>query len=288
MELYMFKKSHLSILALLLITVNFPVAAFAGTVIKIQDADEMTTMLTDGKRARVNISADEYVIVDFASQKINMVNPRKQQVMVFNTKKNANSGQHSTGASRSLVKLALNYKGKTKNIAGYRSDKYEYSANGKNCGVVYASKNALQAQGVKQLLNAMQAMIDQQRDVMGGFVAMIDDCKLADMQLTEKINEIGVPMQREENGHVTTQVKSIDVGVPLPADIFVVPASYKNTTIEEQIQQAYQGVTKGAPGVAPTQPQMQQLQQSGQLTPEMIEQMRSARKMMQQYQRPGY
>jgi len=297
----MFKSIQFSFFPLLFIVLNLATDVFAGTVIKIQDGNEVTTMFTDGRRARINMSADEYVIFDFASQKIKMVNPQKKQLMVFNAKRN---NQYSTGSSSALVKLSLKSRGRVKNIAGYQSEEYEYTANGQFCGVLFASKSALREKGVKELLDAMQAMIDQQRDVLGGFAALIDDCKLADMQLTEEFSKIGVPMQKLDNGRVTTQVKSIDVDVSLPSAAFVVPASYKNTTLEEQVQQAYKGLSPTASGAtsqstprpAPQgasnqkqmQSMMQQMQRSGQLTPEMIEQMRSAERMMRQYQRPGY
>jgi len=237
--------------------------------------------------------------VDYASQKINMVSPSKKQVMVFDAK----SGNTRSGVNRSMVKMMLNNRGKPKNVAGYHSDRYEYTANGKNCGAVYASKSALKEKGVKQLLDAMQVMIEQQRTLMGGFAALIDDCKLADMELTNKLASIGVPMMKEENGRVSTQVKSIDVDVTLPADIFQVPAGYSRTTIEEQVQQAYKSLSIRQKPPEPAQqgrsnmsapmsaavPQripryMQQFQQSGQLSPEMMEQMRRAQGRVQHHQ----
>jgi len=283
---------------LIIYSCHFSVAS-AATVIKIQDGNDVTTMLTDGERARIDMSADEYVIVDFASQKINMVSPSKKQVMVFDAK----SRNTRPGVNRSMVKMMLNNRGKPRNIAGFHSDRYEYTANGKSCGVVYASKSALKEKGVKQLLDTMQVMIEQQRTLMGGFAALIDDCKLADMELTGKVASIGVPMMKEENSRVSTQVKSIDVDVTLPAEIFLVPAGYTRTTIEKQVQQAYKSMpisqkppeparqahsNMSAPMSAAVPQQipryMQQFQQSGQLSPEMMEQMRRAQGRMQQYQ----
>ncbi len=302
----MFRKMHVSGLVLAFAIANLATVATAGTVIKIMDEGDVTTMLTNGKLARLSMSAgeEEYVIVDLASQKVKIVNPHKKQVMVFDMDSTAHR-QAGMAAKPSSAKLLLKKTGTTKNIAGYQSDKYEYGINGKRCGDVYLSKSAYRVKGVQQLAQAMQAMMEQQKSIMGGFTAMMDDCEQADNLLTEKMDKTGVPMQWEQHGRLVTQVTSIDVDVDLSADVFVVPASYKKVTMQEMMQQAYQGDSVDAandyqssmgdasPLQMPTQAQMQeimqQMQQAGQFTPEMMEQMQQAQEMMmQQYQQPGY
>ena len=230
----MLKKLQVFAYSLLFIS-SFVMSSFvmAGTVIQIQDNNDLTTMMTDGNKARINMSADEYVIVDFDRSEVNVINTQQKQVISSGTEAIANrrSGSNNIG-----VKMRLKQLGAGINIAGYQTQKYQYFANGRSCGVVYASQSAYQEKGVKELLRAMQAMIDKQRALLGGFASLLDDCKLADMQLTDKVNSIGVPMRTEENGRVETQVKSIQINAVLPDDTFIIPASYTSMTMPGQVQ----------------------------------------------------
>ena len=259
----------------------------AGTVVEIQNQDELIRIMTDGQQARINISASEYVIVNYNNHSVRVVDPQKQQVMLLNSALNA------TGNSAPKLRTSINNLGFGQVIAGYKTQKYSYSANGKTCGVIYGSKQAYQAKGIKQLMSAMEMMMAQQTAVLGGLAAMIDDCTLADMKLSDHVSTIGVPMRTEKNGRIDTQIRSIKTDVALLANTFVIPASYKTVTMQEQINAASNDMAKAQQQVQRNdyrnqQPQMQQMmrqmQQSGQLTPEMMQQMRRAQQMMNQYQ----
>jgi len=256
-------------MAFLLVAAN---SVFAGTVIQIQDGDDLTTVSTDGAFARMDMPGDEYVIVNYKKHTVKIVDPKKKQVMLLNADK-VSGGKSGPGVRTSLKKLGAGMK-----VAGYPTQKYAYSANGKSCGFIYGSKDAYQQKGIKELLLAMTEMMEKQRAVLGGFAGMVDDCTLADMKLSDHVNTIGVPMRTEKNGAVDSEVKSIKLGVNLPADTFAVPAAYKTVTMEQQMREAKQQMQQ-------YQPQMQQMmQQSGQMTPEMMQQMRRAQEMMKQYQ----
>ncbi len=252
----------------LLISTNI---VLAGTVIKIKDGNELTTVSTDGKFARMDMPDDEYVIVDYKKHTIKVVDVKKQQVMLLNTDK-IPAGKSGPELRTSLKKL-----GAGREVAGYATQKYAYSANGKSCGIIYGSTEAYQKQGIKQLLQAMNNMMEKQQAMLGGFAGMIDDCTRADMKLSEHVNTIGVPMRTEKNGVVDSEIKSITLGVNLSTDTFVIPASYKTVTMDEQLREAKQQMQQ-------YQPQMQQMMQSGQTQSEMMEQMRRVQEMMQQYQ----
>ena len=242
--------------------------ASAGTIVKVQNKNELTTMITDGKKARMNMSASEYVIIDYKNQKVSMVNPKEKQVMEMNM--DTLAGKSASSVPKVRDNLSRGRVGPS--IAGYDTHQYSYSVNGKSCGDVYASIDAYKEKGMKELLKAMRTMVDQQRAMLGGLAGMMDDCTLADMQMIDRVKTIGIPMRTVKNGRVETEVKSIQTGISVPADTFVIPASYKKVSVEQQMQQASQA--------------MQQAPQ--QMTPEMMEQMRRAQEMMQQYQQPRY
>ena len=263
----------------------------AATVIEVQSSNDLATVVTDGQFARMNMSGSEYVIVDYKKQTVKVVNPQKQEVMLLAADKTA------TGNNGPLVRTAINKLGAGIKVAGYPTQKYSYSANGRPCGVIYGSRDVYQQQGIKELLDAMEVMIEQQRAALGGFASLIDDCTLADMNVNDHVKTIGVPMRTEKNGRVETEIKSIKQDVAIAPDTFVIPASYKTLTIQDPLKAASQGMANKPPQMQrrntqnmPPQAQemMRQMQQSGRLTPEMMEQMRRNQEMMRQYQQRGY
>ena len=257
-------------------------SAMAGTIVEILDEDELTTVMIEGKQARINVSAQEYVIINHKTNSVSFVNPQEKQVMLLSADDISGSGNSP------VVNISVNSLGSGSEIAGYNKQKFTYTANGKSCGIIYGSKDAYQAKGIKELFNAMIIMMEQQRAIMGGFVNMVDVCTLADMNVSEHVNTIGVPMRTERNGQVRSEIKSIKVDVNLPTDTFVIPATYKTVTMHDQMKEVSGDVAKAQKKVQQYQLQMQemmrQMQQSGQVSPEMMEQMRQAQEMMKQYQ----
>jgi len=167
----MIKLIQLACVSLFLVGSN---AVFAGTIIQIQNKNDLATISTDGRLARMSMSGDEYVIVDYKKHTVKMVNPQKRQVVLLNT------GKTSAGKS-SAIHTSVKNLGAGIQVAGYATQKYAYSANGKSCGVIYGSKDAYQKQGVKELLQAMKTMMEKQRAILGGLAGMVDDCTLAEM-----------------------------------------------------------------------------------------------------------
>jgi hypothetical protein len=219
------------------------------------------------------MNGSEFAIVDYKNQTVKVVSPDKQQVMLLNVKPIQTGKQSAPAVHTSLDRLGDGHP-----IAGYKTQKFGYTANGKSCGVIYGSWDAYEAKGIKELLAAMRTMMEQQQAMLGGFAAMVDDCILADMMISDHVKTIGVPMRTEKNGRVDTEIKSINVDVALPADTFMIPVSYKAVSMQEKIS----GITKDLAG---SQQQLQQyqpqMQQSGQLSPEVMEQMRRAQGMIQ-------
>lgn len=266
-------------------------AATAGTVLEVKTNGELTTMLTDGKLARLNMTSAEYVIIDYRKQLVKVVDQQNHQVMVLNVAAAAKSIPGNNKVVVSLKKL-----GPARDIAGYETDKFEYTANGRSCGVILTSKKAYQEKGIQDLMSAMQTMVKKQRAMLGGFAGFVGDCTLADMQLVEYVSNIGLPMRTSKNGVVETEIKRIRVDVALPADTFLTPAGYKTITMDDKVKQISKGLMNAPQGMPPAarqqgmpqgaqiQDMMRQMQQTGQITPEMMEQMRGAQQMMQQYQ----
>lgn len=258
-------------------------ASFAGTIIKIQNSNEIITVLTDGQKARMDMAGSEYVIVDYTTHQMKMVNPAKQEVMVVDA-----DGLPKTGSAPG-INTELRRIGSGGKVAGYDTNKFEYFADGDSCGVVYGSKQAFEAEGIKDLLNAMKIMIERQRAMLGGLAGMMNACILADMKMSDHVDTLGVPMRTEKRGKLDMEIKSIELNANVKASTFVIPAAYRTVSMNEQLngmgKQGHALQQQQQPQMQHMMQQMQQMQQSGQLTPEMMEQMRRAQEMMKQYQR---
>ncbi len=280
----MLKPVHLFVLLLL-----FCSPVMAGTIVEIQNNDELTTAITDGEKIRMDMSASEYIVVDYRDHSVNVINPQKQQVMFLNAKDMA------AGNNAALVKMSIKPLGNGQAIAGYKTQKFSYLANGRTCGVIYGSMNAYQEKGVKELLQAMKAMMEKQRAALGGFASLVDDCTLADMQLIDHVNTVGLPMRTEKNGRVELEVKAIKVDVALPDDTFLVPASYKmlgakkplNTVSTDDSKQQQQHEQQRQHERQRQQAQNRQSRQPSQQSwPQRSWQ--QGPRVMQRYPRPGY
>jgi hypothetical protein len=271
----------------LVVTLFLSSSVMAGTVIEMNNNNERISIITDGQQARINMSGADYIIVDYKNNNVSVVDPQKQQVMLLN------AGATATANSAPLVRTSVKRLSPGMMIAGYKTQKYSYTANGKSCGVIYGSTDAYQARDIKVLLTAIKTMLENQRALLGGFAAFVDDCTLADMQVADHVNTIGMPMRTEKNGRVENEIKSINRDVILPATTFVIPANYTDVTMQDKMKTAAADMTNGQQkipqrGYHGQQPQIQQMarqmQQSGQMTPEILGQMRRGQEMMRPYQ----
>jgi hypothetical protein len=265
----------------------------AGTIVEIKNNNDVTTILTDGKQARMNSGGTDYVIVNYANNSVKVVDTEKHQVMSLDIE------DLPKGGNPPKINTAVKNLGSGPVIAGYKTQKFNYSVNGQSCGQIFGSKDVYQLEGIKDLFNAMGTIAERQQAIMGGFSGMVDNCTLGDMKMTEQVKAIGVPMRTVDKGRVDMEIQSIKLDADLPADTFVIPASYKTVTMKEEMQVIEKDMMKMQQQMQQYQPQMQemmrqhepqmqemmrQMQQSGQMTPEMMEQMRQAQEMMKQYQ----
>jgi hypothetical protein len=288
------KQIHLirTLSVLLVILFNSSIL-MAGTIVEIKNKDAMTTVLTDGKKARMNSGGDDYVIVDYASSSVKIVDTKKRQVMSLDV------DDLPKGSAPQKIHTAVKNLGRGPVIAGYKTQKFNYTVNGQSCGVIYGSKDVYQLKGIKKLLDAMNTIAERQQSIMGGFAGMIDNCTLANMEMIDHVATTGVPMRTINKNKVDSEIQSIKLDVALPADTFTISASYKVVTMKEEMQGLEKDMAKVQQQMQQYQPQMQemmrqhepqmqevmrQMQQSGQMSPEMMEQMRQAQEMMKQYQ----
>ena len=205
-----------------------PVMAGSGTVVEILNNNEITTAITDGQKVRMNLSDSEYIVIDYSNHSVKVVNPAKQTVTLLN------ADELSANGEAVKVQTSLTPHGQGQSVAGFETQKFSYQANGSYCGVIYGSHNAYQQSGVRQLVAALKTMMDRQRAALGSFARLVDACTLADMQLINHVNTLGVPMRTEKAGSIELEVREISTDVVLANDVFDIPASYKAVNMHGQ------------------------------------------------------
>jgi len=256
-----------------------PVTLPADTVIELNSHHEAATFMSNGKKARINTRGkSEYMIVDFASRTIYAVRPDEHQVINLNKSVPALSDNEPPE-----MKLAFVPSGNGPVVAGYATKSYRYSADGQDCGTIHASKEALNGTSIGSMLDAMNDMAENTRKSLGGFAAVIPPCQLASMSLGTQVSRIGAPLQTlNTHGEIQSAVDSIRKNVDVDAHNYELPADYQPADNGDRVADA----RKMNP--EPDQPQHQemirQLQRSGRLPPDAVEQMQRYREMMRQRQ----
>lgn len=255
--------------------------ASAATLVDVKDKKNgHTQIMTDGKKARMDMGDDgSYMVIDYDRHTVHAVLPEQQQIMDLSGDMPAMGG-----APAQQVHTELSAAGDGPTIAGYATKKYSLKANGRHCGVIYGSKEAMHAAGISQLFDAMKRMIDKQRAAMGGYASMVDDCTRANMDFASLAETVGVPMKMvDKNGSDASEVSAINTSATLPADAFLLPDTYKVVTIAEQAQQAQQGMQQLQQQMPQIENMLKQMQQQGGIPPEAMEQLKRYQQMMQQH-----
>ncbi len=254
-------------------------AVQAATVVELSGQGKVRQIVTDGKKARISAGNNDYVIVDYKSSSVKMVMNAKQQVLVMDGE------MPSVAGKAPEVKTSLKKNGNGPDIAGYGTTAYDWGTNMKKCGRIYASKEVLAVDGMRELFDAMHTLMKKQRDAMGGYAAMMDGCTRANLQMTDQVEKIGIPMRIvKADGQVVNEIKSIKTNVTVPKNAFDIPADYKVVTMQEMMQRAQQARQSMQQQMPQIQQQLQQLKASGKLSPEAMKQLEKYQQMMQQGQ----
>jgi len=244
----------------------------AGTIVTLKSDDGNSTIMTDGKYAKMTTGEGSYIIVDYKTNAVKIVDAKRKEVMLLRVEDLPKGGRPPK------VSLSIKNLGAGPAIAGYQTKKFDYKVNGKSCGIIYGSIDAYQLEGVKALFHAMQTIAKRQQAMMGGFAGMIDDCTLGDIKMSDHVNTIGVPMRTEKNGKIDSEIVKIQKNTSLPNNAFSIPSSYKTKTVSGEIKKAQQSMGDMQQQMQKYQPQIQQMmkqmQDSGQMPPGVMEQLR--------------
>lgn len=132
------------------------------------------------------------------------------------------------------------------------------------------------------IFGAMQKMMAQAQSYAKAFNSNTEPCKMADRRITGKIQEIGMPLRAmDKNGALESEVTRIEKNAKLPPGAFSFPNNYEVQNVAQMQRGAQQQMQRQMPQM---EQMLKQMQESGNLPPEAMEQLERARKMMQQQQ----
>jgi len=196
-----------------------------------------------------------YMVIDSAQQTMHMVIPEQRMVMdMSDTLKNA------PDAGTDSVKINIDKQGSGPRVAGYKTTRYSYSANGKSCGTLFTSQDAMEDAGMSEVFEMMERMSSQADALMSAFNQSADPCQRSSAKLTRRLKDIGVPLRvLDAKGAVLSEVMSIDRKARLPANAFAIPSDYRVQNTHKMMQDARQQM-QNMPDMQKMMEQMQQQQ----------------------------
>lgn len=234
--------------------------AQAATLIEVKTAEGQTRIFRDGTRSRMDTSDGGYMLVDSKAQTMFVVMPKERQVMDMSQMLKTPAGNSSTNP----LDMQFKKQGGGPRVAGYTTVNYQYSANGKICGNVLVSKQAHADAGLQETFETMERMAGRADALMQAFNSNLDPCQRADNRFSEHARNIGIPMRiTSGNGRLVSEIVRIEKNAKLPPDAFTIPAGYQVQNVGQMMQQ-----------MPNMQDIMQQLQEPGRKSPEVLRQLR--------------
>jgi hypothetical protein len=218
----------------------------AATLIEVRTPDGEATVYRDGTRSRMD-TGDGYMLVDSQAETLFVVMPKERRVMdmsqMLKTAPPAGNGDP--------VKVTFKREGVGPRIAGYKTTQYRYAVDGKACGRVMASEQALKDSGLQEAFDTMQRMAARADSIMMAFNARTDPCQRAGTRFSEHAQTIGIPMRITlGEDRLLSEITRIEKDARLPPNAFTIPAGYQVQNTGQLLQQL--------PNI---QEMMQQLQQ---------------------------
>jgi len=252
-------KSITSLTALILVSLSLN--AIAVSLTEIQSNGHTARLYVDGNKGRMDGGDEGYMLVDSNTHKLYMVAEKHGQALDL-------SSYLDKAPARAGAKTSFKPAGNGPSIAGYATKHYIYSVGGQPCGSLYTSKQALADSGAQVLVQAMERLAARSRAINGDGGK---GCGRGRDNIAKVIASLGMPMRiSDNNGTVDSEVISINTQARLPASAFDLPAGI-------QVRDGAQIEAMANKYRPQIDSMMEQAEQSGQLSPQMMDKLRRAK-----------
>lgn len=204
----------------------------AATLIEVKSPQGQSQIWRDGSMSRMDTGDGGFVVVDSKAETMLVVMPKQRRIMDMSDmlKQGAGGGNG--------VKVAFDKQGSGPSVAGYATTRYTYSADGKACGNLLASPQAMKDSGLQDTLDMMQRMASRADALVSAFGGGADPCQRAGTQLSEHAGRIGAPMRiTGPDGRLVSEIVRIDKSASLPPGAFDVPQGYQVVNPAQMMRQ---------------------------------------------------
>lgn len=217
-----------------------------------------------------------FIIIDYSSEEFFMVDSKRNEI----TK--ASLGKLDAANELEKLSLSLTDKGGGQKIAGYLTRKSQIMANGEPCGSVYTSRELLENNDVRAIFESMRSMQQFSRRMMGGMGGILPVCQRANMQMADAIESSGAPLRViNADGKMFSEVVSVDTDKNFDSQHYALPAGMEVIDISERMNQAARDNQKSMESMPEMDALIKQLQEDGQLTEEMQQQLEQLQQQLQ-------
>lgn len=205
----------------------------AATLVEVKSSQGQSKVWREGSLSRMDTGDGGYMVVDSKAETMLVVMPKERRVMDMSDLLKSSGSAGGNG-----INVTFSKQGGGPDIAGYATTHYSYSANGKACGSVLASPQAMKDSGLQDALDMMQRMATRADALMSAFNSQTDPCQRAGAQLSEHAGKIGAPMRiTAPGGQLVSEIVRIDKNASLPAGAFAIPEGYQVFNTGQMLRQ---------------------------------------------------
>lgn len=232
----------------------------AATLIQTKAGPQQTpqSVLLDGKHVRIGEPEQKqgYMLMLLEQNKRYMINTKQKQIIEMPVSppqapdNMPKAPPEMPGMPKApVIKSQLEHKGSGPKIAGYATEHYQITANGKICGSEYVSAEATK---LAHVADFMKNLLASSGKPALPFLQQMPPCVQARMSVNDELMQHGLSMRSvDASGAVSNEVVSIDTNAKVEAGAFDLPAGYQQTNMQEMLRNAMQGMQNGKPGAHP-------------------------------------
>lgn len=236
----------------------------AAALVEMKTQEGMTRIYSEGTQARMDVGNGSYMLIDSKASTLFVIMPDKQRAMDMSHLLNNPPAR----TREDITDLNLEKQGNGPRVAGYSTERYRYTAGGKSCGDLLSSREALDDSGLQQAFDTLQRLSAHADAIMQQFARRDDPCQQVGNSFATRIREVGIPMRVTlADGTLLSEIVRLETNASLPANAFDVPAGYTRINAGAMVDQA--------------QRQLRRLQESGQIPPHLLEQIRELQRRQQ-------
>ena len=206
-------------------------SAYSATLIESEEpnAGIQKTWIEGAKLRVAPEGEDQYMLMNFNDRTMHIVHPGKMQVIdMTNIVATHNKDEAKTDSSVYTVQ----HTGQGPIIAGYQTEHYTVSLDGKKCFESFTSTKAVQEMGLNHFIAGMNDMFPRENSMDEG----TNPCLNAENALD--YGKIGLPLRLvEENGEVIYSITLLKKGVDVPEDGFALPEKFMVIDYGQMVEQ---------------------------------------------------